>query len=75
MYALIAGMSASLGTGVLSIAGGLKYLTGIQTGALLLAMIDIAIVATFVISSITGIFNGIKRLSEINFIIFLILAV
>lgn len=75
MYALIAGMSASLGTGVLSIAGGLKYLTGIQTGALLWAMVDIAIVATFVISSITGIFNGIKRLSEINFIIFLILAV
>lgn len=74
IYALIAGMAASLGTGVLSIAGGLKYLTGVQTGAFMWAMIDIAIVATFVISSITGLFNGIKRLSEINFVIFLLLA-
>ena len=75
MYALIAGMAASLGTGVLSIAGGLKYLTGIQTGAFLWAMVDIAVVATFVISSITGLFNGIKKLSEINLIIFILLAV
>lgn len=74
MYALIAGMSASLGTGVLSIAGGLKYLTGVQSGAFLWAMVDIAIVATFVLSSITGLFNGIKRLSEINFVVFLLLA-
>lgn len=75
MYALIAGMAASLGTGVLSIAGGLKYLTGIQTGAFLWAMVDIAVVATFVISSITGLFNGIKKLSEINFGVFIFLAV
>ncbi len=75
MYSLIAGMAASLGTGILSIAGGLKYLTGIQTGALLWAAVDIAVVATFVISSITGLFNGIKRLSEINFIVFVLLAV
>ncbi len=75
MYALIAGMAASLGTGVLSIAGGLKYLTGVQTGAFLWAMVDIAVVATFVISSITGLFNGIKKLSEINFGVFLFLAV
>ncbi|NMD71558.1 BCCT family transporter [Bacillus sp. DNRA2] len=75
MYALIAGMAASLGTGVLSIAGGLKYLTGVQTGAFLWAMVDIAVVATFVISSITGLFNGIKKLSEINLAIFILLAV
>jgi glycine betaine transporter len=74
MYALIAGMAASLGTGVLSIAGGLKYLTGVQTGALLWAAVDFAVVATFVLSSITGLFNGIKRLSEINFGVFLFLA-
>ncbi|AUS94983.1 BCCT transporter [Clostridium thermosuccinogenes] len=75
MYSLIAGMSASLGTGILSIAGGLKYLTKIQTGAFLWAMVDIAIVATFVISSITGLFNGIKKLSEINFVVFIFLAI
>lgn len=31
MYSLIAGMAASLGTGVLSISGGLNYLTGWQS--------------------------------------------
>lgn len=75
MYSLIAGMAASLGTGILSIAGGLKYLTRIQANAFVLAMVDIAIVATFVISSITGLFKGIKKLSEINFGVFLFLAV
>jgi choline-glycine betaine transporter len=75
MYALIAGMSASLGTGVLSIAGGLQYLTDIETGAFVWLMVDIAVVGTFVISSITGLFNGIKKLSEINTTIFIILAV
>ncbi|HWR45867.1 BCCT family transporter [Sporomusa sp.] len=75
MYALIAGMAASLGTGVLSIAGGLNKLTGIQTGSFLWAMVDIAVVLTFVLSSITGLFNGIKRLSEINSIVFFIMAI
>ena len=70
MYALVAGMAASLGGGILSIAGGLNYLTGIQSGAFLWAMVDIAVVATFVISSITGLFNGIKKLSEINTFVF-----
>ncbi len=66
MYALVAGMAASLGGGILSIAGGLNYLTGVQVGAFLWMLVDIAVVATFVISSITGLFNGIKKLSEIN---------
>ncbi|HWR39499.1 MAG TPA: BCCT family transporter [Patescibacteria group bacterium] len=75
MYALIAGMAASLGTGVLSIAGGLNKLTGVQTGAFLWAMVDAAVVLTFVLSSITGLFNGIKRLSEINSIVFFLMVV
>lgn len=66
MYSLIAGMAASLATGILSIAGGLNSLTGWQTGLFMWAVVDIAVVVTFVISSITGLFNGIRRLSEIN---------
>ncbi|SMD11821.1 BCCT family transporter [Sporomusa malonica] len=75
MYALIAGMAACLGAGVLSIAGGLNKLTGVQTGAFLWAVVDAAVVLTFVISSITGLFNGIKRLSEINSIVFFAMAI
>ena len=75
MYALIAGMAACLGAGVLSIAGGLNKLTGVQTGAFLWAVVDAAVVLTFVLSSITGLFNGIKRLSEINSIVFFAMAI
>ncbi|ATW23425.1 BCCT transporter [Candidatus Formimonas warabiya] len=74
-YALVAGMAASLGTAVLAISGGINYLTGVQTGAFLWLVVDIAVIATFVISSITGLFNGIKKLSEINTIIFIGLTV
>ncbi len=71
MYSLVAGMSASLASGILVIGGGLNYLTGWQTGLFMWLVADIAIVVTFVISSITGLFNGIRRLSEINTMFFI----
>lgn len=71
MYSLIAGMSASLASGILVIGGGLTYLTGWQAGLFMWAVADIAVVVTFVISSITGLFNGIRRLSEINTVFFI----
>ena len=75
MYSLVAGMAASLGTGILSVSGGLAYLTGWQSGLFSWAVVDIAIVVTFVISSITGLFNGIKWLSQANMILFVFLFV
>ncbi|MGC4154932.1 MAG: BCCT family transporter [Propionicimonas sp.] len=73
MYSLIAGMSASLASGILTISGGVNYLTGFQTGLFMWAVVDIVVVAAFVISSITGLFNGIRRLSEINTLFFVFL--
>ena len=71
MYSLVAGMSASLASGILVIGGGLNYLTSWQTGLFMWAVVDIVVVITFVISSITGLFNGIRRLSEINTMFFI----
>ncbi|MDO5672969.1 MAG: BCCT family transporter [Actinomycetaceae bacterium] len=75
MYSLIAGMAASLATGVLSISGGLEYLTGWQSSLLTWALVDAAVVCTFVISSVAGLLKGIRRLSETNTIIFIVLFV
>lgn len=75
MYSLIAGMAASLGSGILSVSGGLSYLTGWQSGLLMWAVVDVAVVVTFVLSSITGLFNGIRRLSEANMVLFIALLV
>ncbi len=75
MYSLVAGMAASLGTGILSVSGGIAFLTGWQSGLFSWAVVDIAIVVTFVVSSITGLLNGIKWLSEANMILFVFLFV
>jgi choline-glycine betaine transporter len=75
MYSLVAGMAASLGTGILSVSGGLAFLTGWQSGLFSWLVVDIAIVVAFVISSITGLFNGIKWLSQANMILFIFLFV
>lgn len=73
LFALVAGMSASLGTGILTLSGGIRYLTGISQSGLLLAFILLAVVVAFVLSAITGLTRGIRILSEINAITFFIL--
>jgi choline-glycine betaine transporter len=74
LYALVAGVAASLGVGVMTLAGGLDRLTGLNDGAPLRLAVTLAIVGVFVGSSITGIQRGIKYLSDINVKFFFALA-
>lgn len=73
LYALVAGVAASLGAGVMTIAGGLWHVTGVNDGALLRFAVTAAIVAVFVASSISGIQRGIKYLSDLNIRFFFLL--
>lgn len=68
LYSLVAGMAASLGGGILIIAGGLNYLSPSIPGKSPVVWAGIAgvIIATFVISSVTGLLRGIRLLSMIN---------
>ncbi len=66
LYALVAGMAAALGAGILMIAGGLNDLFGIPSNQWTWAAIAATIVITFVISSATGLMQGIRILSDIN---------
>lgn len=66
LYALVAGMAASLGTGILTIAGGLTELWQIRGTPVIWALVALAIVATFIVSSATGLMHGIRILSDIN---------
>lgn len=75
LYALVAGMAASLGTGVLTVTGGLNYLFNTPSNSMVWLIVDIVIVAVFVLSAITGLMNGVKSLSQINTWIFVGLAV
>ncbi len=66
LYSLVAGMAASLGTGILMIAGGLDTLFGITQTPLVLGLIALTIVITFVLSAISGLMKGIRVLSDLN---------
>ncbi len=75
LYALVAGMAASLGAGILALAGGIEGLGGFSGGAPLRWSIAALIVASFLISAATGLQKGIAGLSVLNtWIFFLIIA-
>lgn len=66
LYALVAGMAASMGAGILSLAGGIEGLGGFVGGAPLRWGIAALIVASFLISAATGLQKGIAGLSVLN---------
>ena len=72
LYALVAGMAAALGTGILMLGSGVELVSNqlgwfeIKSGKWLWAAITVLIVGTFVISSLTGLMKGIRILSDIN---------
>lgn len=74
LFALVAGMAASLGTGILSLAGGLGEFVGLLQGKKLYGMIGAVMVVVFVISSASGLKKGIRILSGINIQVFIGLA-
>jgi len=74
LYSLVAGMAASLGTGILTIAGGMNTFYGIESSTFLLSIIAITIVGTFILSAISGLMKGIQLLSDWNIKIFFCLA-
>ncbi len=74
LYGLVAGMAASLGTGLLSITGGLDRVFNTGQPGWLLAVVAVAIVLTFVLSSASGLMKGIRWLSQLNTWGFMILA-
>ncbi len=75
LYALVAGVAASLGAGVMTVAGGLWHIGGINDGPGMRFVVTAAIVALFVVSSISGIQRGIKFLSDLNIRFFLALCI
>lgn len=66
LFALAAGMSASLGTGLLTLSGGLEQVAGVHKSALSLGVIAFLIVGGFVHSSIKGLKSGISKLAGLS---------
>ncbi|MCG8307844.1 MAG: BCCT family transporter [Cytophagales bacterium] len=74
LFALAAGMSAVLGVGMLTLAGGTTSFLDTVDKSVLLGIICIAIVATFTVSAASGLLKGIRILSGINVSIFIIIS-
>ena len=75
LYALVAGVAASLGAGVMTLAGGLGRALDVTDGAVLRLAVTAAIVTVFVISSVSGIKRGIRLLSDFNIKFFFALVI
>ena len=75
IFAGIFGLATSLGLGVQQVSSGLNHLFGIPANSVTMVILIVVITAIALISVITGINVGIKRLSQFNIILaFLLLA-
>lgn len=78
VFCLVAGMAASMATGILTLAGGLEYMHWAKSSPWAWAAIGTAIVVTFLASSLSGLDRGIRWLSVLNswlFFVFLGIAI
>ncbi len=73
LFALVAGMAASLGSGTLLISGGMESLFGITSGPTSWLVVAALIVTVFIISAASGVMNGIRILSSVNSRIYMLL--
>ena len=75
IFAGIFGLATSLGLGVQQVTSGLNHLFGIPANNLTMVLLIVVITAIALVSVMTGINVGIKRLSQFNIILaFLLLA-
>ncbi len=75
IFAGIFGLATSLGLGVQQVTSGLNHLFGIPANSVTMVLLIVLITAIALISVMTGINVGIKRLSQFNIILaFLLLA-
>jgi len=74
LYSLVLGMSASLGAGIFSIIGGIEKIFGLPKSDFLIGLVGFVIIASFIASAISGVQKGIKWLSSINIMGFILLA-
>lgn len=67
LYSLVLGMSSSLGTGALTLLGGMNQFIDIDKNALTLGIVIGVVVITFVLSATRGLIKGIAQFSAVNF--------
>lgn len=77
LFALCTGMAASLGQGVLLLSGGIENCSNgaLRSGAPVWFASTLVIVIIFVAAAVTGVARGIRKLSNINSVLYLLLGI
>lgn len=66
VFATVMGMVASLGQGILSVAGGLTEITDLDSNTGMWIIIGVSLVIVFTLSACSGVLKGIKWISNVN---------
>lgn len=75
LFAIVGGVSGSLGYGLMQIGSGIENVFGLKSGPVMWVVIATVIVVSYCISSVSGIDKGIKWLSDKNAWMFIMLLV
>src|SRR5690606_8055047 len=73
IWGTVFGLATSLGFGVAQINSGLNYLTGLPSNAGMQVALIAAIMGAATISVLTGVDRGVRRLSELNLVLAILL--
>lgn len=73
VFTTVMGIVASLGQGILSVAGGIEKVSGLESNQMMWGIVGVLIVVVFTISACSGVLKGIKWLSKINVYIFMMI--
>nr|WP_130790393.1 BCCT family transporter [Lachnoclostridium pacaense] len=73
LFTMACGMASSLGTGILSVSGGVSNITGIASRPALWTLVACVIITVFIISSASGLMKGIRFLSTFNVRLFMVI--
>ena len=71
LFAIVGGVAGSLGYGLLQLGSGMDFLFGLTPGPVIWTALCVLIVVTYTTSSVTGLNNGIRWLSDKNAILFI----
>lgn len=75
VFSLVTGLCASLASGVLTISGGLNKLFGIVSNSITWGIILLFVGGITIFSAISGITKGIKKLSNFNIVLYIVILV
>ena len=75
LFSVATGISASFGTSIMNMGGGMNALFGMDNSKILWVVLTILGTIAFIVSSATGLFKGIKYLSDFNVYLYYIILI